>query len=429
MVLRKSVKQMMKTAKKVWKKMPDRWAVGGAATNLGAFALLNRKRRAEEEKSGPKKIRIVDMAPLALPQNRRKGRGVATLGGKYGPKRFKKNKSKYYKKVKSVSVFNSFSGVVEHSGTFTDANCVTIGHATHPMWQVCKTALASIYAQLFNRIHRPVQRWSDPHGQPNTWGVRIEYTDDNGVDRVSNVDFVTGENHFDFVSRLMTGLCSTFIQYPCCGGSINIMQFVTSAGLNLEGAVQLRGAMVTCVGKSSLKVQNRTAAAAGDDDSDLNNQPLSGRIFERNQGFIQFRDKQAQLKSDSSTGRVLEYAGNLAYLKEPMDNWVLEGSGSAVPIRIDPGKIKTSTVNKTLKIRLDKLFNEFSKISDQYGGIFANATIPNIFGKVRVMMLERVLDVGDIGILGAYEIDSKLYTKVNTRRVLINRHWEHVRSA
>lgn len=348
------------------------------------------------------------------------------LGGRYGPKPFKKNNSKYYKKTKQLSITDGFSGVHEASGSFNElGQCMTVGHTTHPMWELVKSALCNIYAQLFNRIHRPVMRWSDTNGQPNTWGVLFQYTDDLGNDRNVNTLFAGGaETHYDFCSRMTVDICNAFIIHPCSSGSINFMQFYTSAGTVLEGAVQLRGAIVSSLGKSSLKVQNRTVASAGDDEADVNNQPLTGRIFERAGGYIQFRDKQNQIKSNSSHGRVLEYSSTINYLQEPVDNFAIAGKGSSVPIRIDPGKIKTSTLTKMIKISLDRLMNEFSKQCDQLAGSFSNLSIGNPYGRIRVMMLERVIDVGEVGIVGAYEIDSKLYTKVNLRKYRINRYYQ-----
>jgi len=419
------LRNLVKTAAKVGRRVArasgvNRWTAPGAAASVAYIAKKIREDAAVQRKKNTKVV----MAPL--PQKKVKGRGIAYLGGRYGPKRFKKNKSKYYKSSKNTSVFNSYSGVFEHSGEVSDLNCVSVGHCTHPLWTLAVSTVCSIYAQLFNRIHRPVQRWSDLHGQPTTWGVKIEYTDDTGTDRIVDIYFNAAQTHYQFCERVMVYMLNAFNTNSCAGGTINLMQFFTSAGTNLEGAVQLRGATITSVGKSSLKYQNRTAANAGDDESDLNNQPLTGRIYERNHGFVQFRDKRGQLYSHGSSGRILGIAAGNDYLKEPVDNWVVEGSGSAVPIRIDPGKIKTSTIFKTIKVRVDKLFNEVCKISRSTGdfSLYDNA---NIFGKLRFMMLERVINVGNIGILGAYEIDSKLYTKVNTKKVLIDRHYQEIK--
>jgi len=351
----------------------------------------------------------------------------ATLGGRYGPKRFKKNTSKSYKKAKQLNLTDGYSGCFETSGNFSEVGqSIIIGHTTHPLWELVKSTICNMYAQLFNRIHRPVQRWSDTHSQPNTWGINFQYTDDLGNERTVQAYFgAFPETHYDYCSRLLNAIVTEMLVHPCSGGSINLMQFFTSAGVQLEGALLLRGAMVTSMGKSSLKVQNRTVAAVGDDEADVNNQPLTGRIYEREGGFIQFRDKQNQLKSNSSHGRILEFSSSINWLQEPVDNYVVSGKGSSVPIRLDPGKIKTSTLTKVIKISLDRLFNELSKIADQFTGQFGNTAVANIYGRTRFMQMERVIDVGEVPIIGAYEIDSKLYTKVNCRKYRINRYYQN----
>jgi len=349
------------------------------------------------------------------------------LGGKYGPRKFKKPKGKYYKKTKRVSMANGYAGCIESSGGFNDRNCITIGHITHPIWEVGVSIMCNLYAQLLNRIHRPVQRWTDLHLQPTAFGTNFSYFDDTNTERFSTVYFAVNETHREYCVRLMTGLVSTLLVYPMNAGSCGYFQFYTSnptVPVQFEGALLLRGATVTSIGKSSLKIQNRSVAAVGDDEDDVDNQPLTGRIYERYGGHIRFNDKQSSLQANSITGRILEGASTFTYLQEPVDNWMVAGKGGFKSMRLDPGKIKTSVLTYTLKISLDKFVCELNKVAQSYGTLFGNQKCGHNLGKVRMMQLERVIDSGEVDINGAYEVDTKLYTKVNTKRYRINRYFE-----
>jgi hypothetical protein len=348
------------------------------------------------------------------------------LAGKYGPRKFKKPKGKYYKKTSRVSARDGYAGCTETSGGFNDRNCVTIGHITHPIYELGVSIICNLYAQLFNRIHRPVLRWSDLHGFDPTWGMSIVFTDDTSTERAFQVYFVASETHRQACVRILNQLITNLLLYPCNAGSMNVFQFFTSAGTVYEGAMLLRGATVTSVGKSSLKIQNRSVAAVGDDEDDVDNQPLTGRIYERYGGHIRFNDRQASVQGNSSTGRMLETASTFTYLQEPVDNWMVSGKGGFKSIRVDPGKIKTSVLTYTLKISLDKFVSELNKVAQSYGTLFGNQKCGHNLGKARMMQLERVIDAGEVDINGAYEIDTKLYTKVNCKKYRINRFFQKI---
>jgi hypothetical protein len=105
---------------------------------------------------------------------------------------------------------------------------------------------------------------------------------------------------------------------------------------------------------------------------------------------------------------------------------MVAGKGGYKSIRLDPGKIKTSVISYTLRIPLDKYLVELNKVAQSYGTLFSNQKCGHALGKVRIMQLERVIDQGEIDINGAYEVDSKLYTKVNCKQYRINRYYEKV---
>lgn len=166
--------------------------------------------------------------------------------------------------------------------------------------------------------------------------------------------------------------------------------------------------------KSSLKIQNRTITAVGDDNAlDVNNAPLYGKGYSGTGSGSRFVTPYTN-NTTLGTPPVGNYLGLIALgapilvnegIQEPPQPNMFTDCKSYGKVRIEPGAIQTSVLVHRSSSTLDKLWRDL--IVSSTVGTSTTALRYRHIGKFRFMALEKMINstLGEPGIQIAYELN------------------------
>jgi len=176
-----------------------------------------------------------------------------------------------------------------------------------------------------------------------------------------------------------------------------------------------------------MKVQNVTLSADGhDQDSDIYNVPINGRLYEASGNSLKFKFGGYKALTTTTlyvgqfTSAIIRGKAQTENVPaEPPEAYELSNCKSFKKVSINPGKIKTSSVMSEFSCNIDRFFVICSTAirGDGVGPVFSNQEHP--FGKCRVMALEKVIG----NILGTespiklrLEVDTKMSCYIKTKK-------------
>lgn len=367
-----------------------------------------------------------------------------------GRKRRLRNKPLKSKSKRRMNYFDS-RGVRlnwEEGLDISDNKCVYVGHSL-PIRKLFNVFTRSIYRSLMAAEGHNFQSWdrvpllasnADPR-------VTVQYKDDAGQQVGFNFAMVYGTHEAmwsQFDAAMFNGFDITVSASGWRPGfsmeSIRIQLGHTTLGTYID-AIELNclGAMVQYNYNQSLKIQNVTPAADGgadaDQDSDIFNVPLNGRLYETSGNYLKFKnplnrtlcpntsisiwpaDCSAIIRAQSSVG-----AGTSGIVPpEPPQAYEFENCKVYSKVSMNPGAIKTSVISNRFSMNLDKYLTVlFGAIRDDgvgAGGYYQGHQVP--MGKCRLFALEKVIG----NILGTEsslrlrcEVDTKLQCYVKFKK-------------
>lgn len=173
---------------------------------------------------------------------------------------------------------------------------------------------------------------------------------------------------------LLDSLLLTEFQYIPTGGKLT--------------KIDLQDVMVKYWFKSDMKLQNRSVANPGDDEIDVNNVPVFGKLYHgTGNGMLQRNVTNVKfLNGPAATNPISVDASALPDFAEPPDPSELTHVGRYTKFYIQPGNIKTSVLRFKTKINVTNLF---IKLLRYYGNNidneWFNLGIFNIYGTERVI--------------------------------------------
>jgi len=324
-------------------------AIGGAIANA-------RKRKASNPVAEPVPIKKRMAASSSKPQ-------LARSGGKMKKGRRVNKKKKAYKMAMNGPLHH-----LETNGTVSASPDVqAMLHSSCPIknlqkraWEAVVTAvmrkagfqITSLDQVLVDGVagaYLKVDYYVSPGSAVATTATLALGTTET-IDGVANAiillftaDSVTIKDYmFDRITYYPPALTAT--QY--CGASLN-----------------LRGAKVKFLTKNSLKIQNRTVEATGDETVDVNNVPLrwTKYCYKGNSLMTrvrQFASAQTSLTTQNYRGFLAQsYSqAGLSGMAEPPSPATFVGVKTVAKGILEPGSIQTSVINSTFSTRLDFLF-------------------------------------------------------------------------
>jgi len=178
--------------------------------------------------------------------------------------------------------------------------------------------------------------------------------------------------------------------------------------------IRLDCTTIQCLVDTTLKIQNRTVAAVGDDEVDVNNVPLDGKVYSGNGTGPQWKKNASAITffCDSTSGLIRQDPASSMY-SPPMPaefDKTLKKFGS---VSISPGDIRTSHLNDYTSTSFD---NWMAGVKCTGNGV--TYFVRKHYGKYRFFVLERMIDVTQetpTPIVLVYENNVKYIVNAKTR--------------
>lgn len=330
--------------------------------------------------------------------NQRRLPGVAGYAGGAikSKKKTKERFDKYYKNIWEVQ------------GKADDPNCIYNGHCSMPTRQVLYSSVAAMFRALFKKASLDIinpdqlimltgnggirtiifELRTDPVSAASTWASQFQIIDGGYTLNTLTEAFVTA-----YVTYVATNPQVIFDKvYMVDQLDTPTMTPVDSPYYTL---MDLHSATIHCVGKSQLKIQNRTKhLATTADDAELTTAvdavPLIGKSYMGNSAGMwpkAFHDAAVNLVADWGNALIGAAAGTNELLQEPpapssFCNVKKQGS-----LKLEPGEIKTSYLNDSIHMNFSKLLR---KLAPVFGKVY---NVAFGIGSYRIMALEKLIGI------------------------------------
>jgi len=290
---------------------------------------------------------------------------------------------------KGIITVSEFGKVVDGG---VNGQSVLLQHSTHGIKQIVRIIAYSMCKRVLNEIGRNVEDVSEEwvRNAERSQFLRITYKNnptlsaaefDINIFAGTSIDSVAGS-----VQTFLLGAIGTQSRFQLERVQLFESSLATSPTLFRERIVDLslQKATVNICIKSSLKIQNRTINAAGNDEADdVDNVPLHGKLYDGKGNHMIFN--QVYYNAVSS----IDYNFNddkflvTSSLSEPPIKSVLGRVNKSGKLHLDPGEIKTSVLESKSTTNLNKMISYLGQ-----GG--ATSNILNI-GKFRAFIVEKML--------------------------------------
>lgn len=365
-------------------------------TSMPTVKRSNQGKRKAQSWSGPTPKRVAEVKR----HNRRMGASGSKSAGF-----LKMRRQKAKKRLKGASAFKGIHGTFEHGAVLTALDCLYAGHATAPRDVIMSIVFQSMLKQLMKIMGCRIENMTDdmtaaPYffGAGDAFSLRY-YTDAQTTTLSSNTFTIGAGATFKSVAdglanQIFSGVIYNQIQ-PVD------LRYQTASAEYQPARLDLRYTYFSIYMKSSMKIQNRTINATGNDEADdVDNVPLYGKSIGGNGTgcqmlFSNTAATPAQIVCDLANGTIDRTTlGN--NLKEPLSGVFFPKSTKQGKIKLDPGEIKTHVLTFRKNITLQTLFRLF----------WRTGAVPVIvpFGNFAFFQLEKMIDSGSaLNITVAYE--------------------------
>lgn len=349
-------------------------------------------------------------------------RGQATTGylaGKLRARRsarsFKKRGRRYRRK--SVRRLNGVSYQTEFASFAAGDKCIYVGHTTALPDEILRVLIMACFKKVLIEFGITFSSWpqsrtgyllnndifqfvykDNPLGNPQSTGFSLTVV-------AGHVTF------WDVVSNLFSIVKGTLVGSTVGDGLIlTEIQFIRSNNIT---KVDLQDAMVDIFVKSALKIQNRSVAAAGDDELDVNNVPVYGKLYQgKGNGALQRSVDNVSFLNGAATGNNVNIDGStFANFAEPPHPAEFTHVNRYTKVFVNPGHIKTNVLTFKTKINITNLFIKIYKYywNNQTSDWF-NLGVFSMFGIERV--IAKLGGEASPGINVTYEIDNKFFCNI-----------------
>jgi len=333
------------------------------------------------------------------------------------------------------SIDSGYEMSCEFGGTGTDTEVGVLGHITAPVYLVRRCLWGAILKKLLELAGLNIVRAGESIPNLENYdkftvvfqkseGVAVDsetYTVSGTPALTDLVDWCNSDARAwnDESANWTTGLKFAEIRFsPYQDNTAPEMTSSRKAYMSLK---YLRFNMAV---KSALKMQNRTVVTAGDDEADVNNQPLYGKGFSGKGTGAEFNDYYpGSFKGDKDFGLITGGDVSNAQLEDIANPRHFKYVKRTGKLRVEPGEIKTSVL--TDKFAGD--FNAFYRQLINNAGVYS--TGPPVVGskyktwkvgKFRFFMYEKILDTGAaFNIVMAFEHAIDMKCKIFSKTPLL----------
>lgn len=372
-------------------------------------------------------------------RRRRQNRGTrATINtGSYAGS-FNKPKKLKKKNLEAKCLAKGYHITKEIWGDSSDNHCVAIKHATYDIESLVKTINGAIMRKLFSKagIDINVKNQTMPIGTLTSGvGFRIVITR-----RVPSDASTGGEETYDtlgtstFASLLDPLVWANFygeLRAVLTNGTesmpyqIRLYAIDKTTGADqyrLLSNLDLANENLTIIVRSTLKVQNRTkgenAGAADFDEQRIDNQPLSGTLYE-------FKHVDPRMKFPPNDRIVMEnfnsmddrgihltdttYVGHDIGFTEPPNPKLWHNCVKASKVYLQPGNVKKTYIQHTYSGKFINVLNKLIARTWQAGTIATQNMVTGVSGKSQMLYLEEIIRTSNTNpVTLAYERELKM---------------------
>lgn len=351
--------------------------------------------------------------------------GAPQFGGKLTTKRIKRTKSKFVKNRRKAAV-GGIVHVQETSGIQTDPNCVYLGHAL-PIWQIRYAAWWAVIRQLYllaggtvGELKPDTIVTSAVNGFTVGDTITLTY-------RLTSTAATSTVVYTTVAGDTLDTLISTFAQnLPTDVSTVEFLNLVyqpVAASANKRSQLRLDLLIVNIAWKSSMKLQNRTISATGNNESDdIDNVPVYGKSYSGPGLGCKLVGNVSQtlvgFVANQTTGLIKTAASSNAALQEPPEPKQFHPVKQSGKVKLGSGEVKTSVLTKKINVRFGYLMNILAPAPAAASSSATGLKINGRFSIYRMFAVEKMMDV-NAGVLTdvtvAFENDSKVFVSVKQK--------------
>lgn len=353
---------------------------------------------------------------------------------------FKKGskKKKYMKKKLIKKSLYGTNRTLEAGKVQTGTDCVWVGHHTAPRRTLLRQAFLSLIYTFFHRSKKisegaaensPIRGLQSAGTPLPLWKLGIQY-------KMGETGAILTETQADLQNKTLAQITDWFMEnarpwnnvsssYDAEFLEFTLIQSPDGVGQDINLYVlNVRDCKIDMFVKSTMKIQNRSkAAAAGadiqDDMDQVDNVPIHGKSYSgKGNSLIAKRSANESgtnpdLNGDQDWGVILgsETENSRKEPPQPSEFRNVKYSGK---IHLDPGFIKTSVLTSKFKMYFNTFFKKCQKVDTQdlINGVL-HGTFAKTMGKFRVFAAEKMIDTGAAEVISvAFETNTEVSAKV-----------------
>lgn len=347
----------------------------------------------------------------------------AYLAGKVRAKyRARRYGRKRYLRPVVKRLFKGVSYQTEYVSTLTSDRCAYVGHSTALPDELLTMLVMACMKDTLHEAGISISSWEQSRTGYVSTGDLFQFvykTSVNTAPTATNTSITVAVGHTTFY-EIAAGLAQTLITNMKAGSLadgliLTEFQYVPTGAKLVK--TDLQDVIVNFFVKSALKIQNRSVVAAGDDEMDVNNVPIYGKLYNgTGNGAIQRTVDSVQfICGPNNTLPIAVDGSSLRNFAEPPDASEFTHVRRFGKVYLNPGHIKTSVARFRSNINVTKLFQTII----QYNVSNSSSQWLNL-GCFNMFALEKVIakQGSEAGITIAYEVDYKgfMYLKPSPQR-------------
>jgi len=348
---------------------------------------------------------------------RRMGPGSGVLRGFIKTKWRARRRGRRARKIVKRNV-KGVSYQTEYVGSLTGDKCLFLGHSTALPEELLLTLVMGCMKNVMIEAGITINSWPELRNgyivngdifqfvyKPTPFAV---HTAANTTYAVIPADL----SYYDIALKLALAIQTSFIANLLPDALIlTEFQYVAVGGRVIKCSLQ--DCLVNYFVKSSLKIQNRSVVTAGDDEIDVNNVPVYGKLYHgTGNGMIQRTVDQISFICGPRTATNIAVNGSaVANYSEPPDASEFTHVNSFNKAYFNPGNIKTSVLKFKTSINVTKLFIKLMHyFLDNASSEWFDLGKFNCYGLERV--IAKLPGEPSPAMTLVYEVDNKFYATV-----------------
>lgn len=316
------------------------------------------------------------------------------IKGRRGARKTRRGRKLKTKKIVK-KLYNGVSLQKEYTSNGFGDKCIYLGHCTNPMEETLYLLTMACFKSLMKVKGFTINDWNQARSPVLNVGDIVQYvykpTATAGETSLNMSLTIAAGNvtYWDIVANLV-GNIITQLKLGVIQDGIILTQFQLLKGGNYD-KVDLQDANLSMFIKSSFKMQNRSVAAAGDDEMDVNNVPIYGKTYsgygngavQRNTANITF------LVGENIASPIAVDGSTIPNFAEPPHPAEFSYVGKSAKVYLNPGTVKTSVIKfkkvinvSTLMQKIIQYYWSTTNFSRSNLGVFEFVSLERVIGKL-----------------------------------------------